>query len=185
MTLNCIHIFIVTGSFLYWCVMRLASQRFFIHSCIYLRILIISYLATFLGTNSLSVLMCRKAVNQSIKHILPRSSCPFIYFCAGHKHISTNRHPFMLASTFQVAKWSQMFMSHHICNTYNTHLLEWNLLQWNIKLSSLFNIYVHCAVLTCITFVLKSLSPMYFLGVISIIRYSLNWYWSFAYFNLV
>jgi len=25
-----------------------------------------SYLATFLGTNSLSVLMCRKAVNQSI-----------------------------------------------------------------------------------------------------------------------
>jgi len=66
MTLNCIHIFIVSGSFLYWCVMRPASQRFFIHSCIYLRILIISYLATFLGTNSLSVLMCRKAVNQSI-----------------------------------------------------------------------------------------------------------------------
>jgi len=68
MTLNCIHIFIVTGSFLYWCVTRPASQRFFIiHSCIYLRILIISYLATFLSTNSLSVLMCRKAVNQSIK----------------------------------------------------------------------------------------------------------------------
>jgi len=44
----------------------LASQRFFIHSCIYLRILIISYLATFLSPNSLSVLMCRKAVNQSI-----------------------------------------------------------------------------------------------------------------------
>jgi len=65
MTLNCIHIFIVTGSFLYWCVMRPASQRFFIHSCIYLRILTISYLATFLGTNSLSVLMCRKAVIQS------------------------------------------------------------------------------------------------------------------------
>jgi len=66
MTLNCIHIFIVTGSFLYWCVMRPASQRFFILSCIYLRILIISYLATFLGTNRFSVLMCRKAVNQSI-----------------------------------------------------------------------------------------------------------------------
>jgi len=65
MTLNCIHIFIVTGSFLYWCVMRLASQHFFIHRCICLRILIISCLATFLGTNSLSVLMCRKAVNQS------------------------------------------------------------------------------------------------------------------------
>jgi len=63
--LNCIHIFIITGSFLYWCVMRPASQRFFIHSCIYVRILIISYLATFLGTNSLSVLMCRKTVNQS------------------------------------------------------------------------------------------------------------------------
>jgi len=69
MTLNCIHIFIVTGSFLYWCVMRPASQRFFIHSCIYLRILIISYLATFLGISSLSMLMCRKAVNQSINPI--------------------------------------------------------------------------------------------------------------------
>jgi len=44
--------------------MRPASQRFFINSCIYVRILIISYLATFLGTNS-SVLKCRKAVNQS------------------------------------------------------------------------------------------------------------------------
>jgi len=68
MTLNWIHIFIVTGSFLYWCVMRPASQHFFIHSNIFLRILIISYLATFLGTNSLSVLMCRKAVNQSINY---------------------------------------------------------------------------------------------------------------------
>jgi len=66
MTLNCIQIIIVTGSFLYLCVMRPASQRFFIHSCIYLRIFIISYLATFLGTNSRSVLMCRKAVNQSL-----------------------------------------------------------------------------------------------------------------------
>jgi len=53
-------------SFLYWCVMRPASKRFFIHSCFYLRLLIVSYLSTFLGTNSLSVLMCRKAVNQSI-----------------------------------------------------------------------------------------------------------------------
>jgi len=34
--------FIVTGSFLYWCVMRPASQRFFIHNCINLRNLIIS-----------------------------------------------------------------------------------------------------------------------------------------------
>jgi len=68
MTLNCIHIFIVTGSFLYWCVMRPASQRFFIHSCIYLRILIVSYLATFLGTNSLSMCWCavKQSINQSI-----------------------------------------------------------------------------------------------------------------------
>jgi len=66
MTLNCIHIFFVTGSFLYWWVMRPAGQRFFMHMCIYLRILIISYLETFLGTNSLSVLMCRKAINQSM-----------------------------------------------------------------------------------------------------------------------
>jgi len=47
--------------------MRPASQRFFIHSCCYLRILIISELAMFLGTNSLSVLMCRKAVNQKLR----------------------------------------------------------------------------------------------------------------------
>jgi len=40
------------------------------HGCIYLRILIISYLATFLATNSLSVLMCCKAVNQSINFSL-------------------------------------------------------------------------------------------------------------------
>jgi len=66
MTLNCLHIFIVTGGFLFRCVMKPASQHFFIQSCIYLRILIISYLATFLGTNSLSVLMCRKAIYQSI-----------------------------------------------------------------------------------------------------------------------
>jgi len=66
MTLNCIRIFIVTSSFLYWCVMRPVSQCFFIQICIYLRILIKSCLATFLVTNSLSVLMCRKAVNQSI-----------------------------------------------------------------------------------------------------------------------
>jgi len=66
MTLNCIHIYIDTGSFLCWCVMTPASQRFFIHNCIYLRILIISYSEMFLGTNSFSVLMCRKAVNQSM-----------------------------------------------------------------------------------------------------------------------
>jgi len=53
--------FIFTGSFLYWCVMRPASQ-FFTHNCIHLRILFISNLVTFFGTNSLSVLMCRKAV---------------------------------------------------------------------------------------------------------------------------
>jgi len=67
MTLNCIHIFIVTDSFLYWCVMRPASQRFFIHNCIHLRILIISNLVTFLGTNSLSVLNAvKQSINQSI-----------------------------------------------------------------------------------------------------------------------
>jgi len=41
-----------------------------IHSCIYLRILNVSYSATFLGTCSLSVLMCRKAINQSIVLLL-------------------------------------------------------------------------------------------------------------------
>jgi len=41
-----------------------AGQSAFLHTqLIYLRISIISYLATFLDTNSLSVLMCRAAVN--------------------------------------------------------------------------------------------------------------------------
>jgi len=66
---------------------RPASQRFFIHSCIYLRIFIISYLATFLGTNStnsLSVLMCRKAVNQSIPYITP------IHHTSDMRHVGLN-----------------------------------------------------------------------------------------------
>jgi len=65
--------FIVCGSFLYCCVMRPASQRFFIHNYIHLRILFISNLVTFFGTNSLSVLMCRKAVNQSINQSINQS----------------------------------------------------------------------------------------------------------------
>jgi len=68
-TLNCIHIFIVTGSLLYWCVMRPASQRFFIHRCIYL--FIIPYLATYLGTNSLSVVyLFWQHSNIYIRHIV-------------------------------------------------------------------------------------------------------------------
>jgi len=55
--------------------MRPASQRFFIHSSIYLRILIISYLATFLVTDSLYVLICRKAVNHSINILLYWAIC--------------------------------------------------------------------------------------------------------------
>jgi len=77
--------------------MRLASQRFFIHSCIYLRILIISYLATLLGTNSLSVLMCRKAVNQSTlqlrrdKTTINQPLCPSTVFTPTSQstHLST------------------------------------------------------------------------------------------------
>jgi len=76
MTINCIHIFIVTGSFFYWCVMRPASLRFFLHSCIYLRILIISYLATFLGTNISFLCWC--AVKQSINQL------PFILLLIRH-----------------------------------------------------------------------------------------------------
>jgi len=53
MTLNCIHIFIITGSFLYDVLAGQSDQRFFIHNCIDLRIWIISSLATFPGTKSL------------------------------------------------------------------------------------------------------------------------------------
>jgi len=69
MTLNCTQIFIVTGSFLYGCVMWPASQRFFIHSCIYLWILILYYLATFLGTIAfLCVCAVKQSINQSVTH---------------------------------------------------------------------------------------------------------------------
>jgi len=56
------HCHSVTGNFLYWCVMRPTSQRFSIYRCIYTRI----FFSNVSCTNSLSVLMCRKAVNQSI-----------------------------------------------------------------------------------------------------------------------
>jgi len=58
--------------------MRPASQRFFIHSCIYLRIFI-SYLATFLGTNSLAVLML---------HVLYSISIHFRFGRAHHDEMS-------------------------------------------------------------------------------------------------
>jgi len=54
-------------------------QSVFLHTQLYLstinlRILIISYLGTFIGSNSLSVLMCRKAVNQSVISASTRSN---------------------------------------------------------------------------------------------------------------
>jgi len=71
MTLKCIHNFIVTSSFLYWCVMRPISQRFFIHSCIYLCIFYHILLSNF-SWHCRSVLMCRKEVNQSINQSVCR-----------------------------------------------------------------------------------------------------------------
>jgi len=54
-----------------------AGQSAFLYTqCIL--ILIISYLATFLGTNSLSVLMCRNAVNQSILKLFQKAE-PLIH----------------------------------------------------------------------------------------------------------
>jgi len=91
MTLNCIHIFIVTGSFLYWCVMRPASQRFFIRSCIYLRILIISYLATFFDTNSLSVLMCCRAVDRSIDQYMGKLVISSQFLCHQRTSVTTTK----------------------------------------------------------------------------------------------
>jgi len=87
------------------------SQRFFIHSCIYLRILIISYLATFLCTNSLSVQMCRKALSciydwkmRELSLCCLTASSQFIggsHWTACH-WIQTNLKPSSLAPT---AKW--------------------------------------------------------------------------------
>jgi len=64
-----------------------SALRFFIHNCIHLRILIISNLVTFLGTDSLYVLMCREAVNQSINQ-----SINFIIITRHHVMIFTLLH---------------------------------------------------------------------------------------------
>jgi len=69
--------------------MRLASQHFFIYSSIYLRILIISYLAKFLGTYSLSVLMCRKAVNQSVNLAKIKYHTHRMFLYRYHSHLLT------------------------------------------------------------------------------------------------
>jgi len=71
--------------------MRPASQRFFIHSCIYLRILIMPYLATFLGTNSFSVLMCRKAVDQSINQSINQSITVLLRTWFKKRHMLHNK----------------------------------------------------------------------------------------------
>jgi len=76
-----------------------AGQSAFLHmhSCICLRILIIYYLATFLGTDSLSVLMCRKAVNQSI-------SC----YCIWHLPACTSRWWYVLYTCS--AEWYRLVL---------------------------------------------------------------------------
>jgi len=59
-------------------VLRPASQRFVKHNCIYLRILIIFYSATFFGTNSLFVLMSvKQSINQSNSHTPPSLSADY------------------------------------------------------------------------------------------------------------
>jgi len=72
-----------------------AGQSTFLHTQLYfyLRILIITYLATFLGTNSLYVLMCHKAVNQSIDQ-----SCIqlVLYKLAWHNVVDTEQHSVIL-----------------------------------------------------------------------------------------
>jgi len=68
--------------------MRPASQRFFID--IDLRILIISYLTTFLGNNSLFVLKCRKAVDQSINQSIRLAQLVYSQ-CNGRSDVAKDR----------------------------------------------------------------------------------------------
>jgi len=74
--------------------MRPASQRFFIHSCIYLRILIISYLATFLGNAALIAFLCWCAVKQSISQSINQSVVVH-YFMCWQEAVSVVVHYFM------------------------------------------------------------------------------------------
>jgi len=119
MTLNGIHtvfhIFIVTGGiFVLWCY-EAASLQFYIHACIYLQILIISCLATFLGTKSLSVLIIvqsSQSINQSINW---RTTCvrKFVVLRAvitvhrchrlSHTWLSLNTHRYLMSYNLQSA----------------------------------------------------------------------------------
>jgi len=130
MTLNCIHIFFVTCSFLYWCVMRPVSQRFLIHCSIYVLILIISYLATFLGTNSLYVLMCRKAVIQTLQN-----------FTTGYPNLKRINRVIQLAlSTSQVFR-SQVILRHfHQITRFNS---DKRTVTWTNEARLLSTCYVH------------------------------------------
>jgi len=65
MTLNCIHIFIVTGNFLYRCVMRPAMQSAFLQTQSYLSTNLDHIFSNVSRHYSLFVLMYRTAVNQS------------------------------------------------------------------------------------------------------------------------
>jgi len=116
-TLNCIHIFIVTGSFLYWCVMRPASQRFFIHSCICQRFL------------ALIAFLCwcavKQSINQSISGLLA-SAC-----------MSGDYHSYILQadthSSFALhSRWPNHLKRPCFTNTQNTHLLIQLLTRYSI-----------------------------------------------------
>jgi len=90
MTLNCIHIFIVTGSVLYWRVLRPASQRFFIVVFIYeswsylilqrflAPIAFLCWCAVKQSINQSSIdLSINQSINQSINHIVKKLHLKF------------------------------------------------------------------------------------------------------------
>jgi len=106
--------------------MRPASQRFFIHSCIYLRILIISSLATSFDCNSLSVLMCRKAVNQSIS--IPISNCAV--WVSQHQAVtSATTNMKKLSTPHTVEEYKSLCASLYSANL--SHISYRTMLRWN------------------------------------------------------
>jgi len=98
---------------------RRASQRFFIHSCIYLRILIISYLASFLGTDSLSVLIfcssVKQSINQSINQPWYWYTCAKFHDYIGHINITFFYSTYLIFHKMNVFfnLWNQSIQ--HLC----------------------------------------------------------------------
>jgi len=154
--------------------MRPASQRFFIHSCIYLLILTISYLATFLGTNSLSVLMCRKAVNQSISQhdkVKWGAICYWNWYCNSlqiiYSIIITLEPRVNVINMLRLPRWDEIII--HRLRIGHTYLTRGHLLRGEAPLGAW--------LVKCILLLSMSCFFLFPLQMLVIIVFVLFWFW--------